>query len=106
VTAPLRARHARVTLQSPARVADEIGGAAIVWADQGEVWATIHATGAAQLDLFDTRGAVQTFRVTINRRDQVRAGWRVLWGARVLRVVSVSDGGAPRIVLVCEEEDL
>jgi head-tail adaptor len=49
---------------------------------------------------------VSAFRVTINRRNDVRAGWRVIWGARVLRVVGVSDGGAPRIVLVCEEERL
>ena len=38
--------------------------------------------------------------------DLTRAGWRVIWGARVLSVVGVSDGGAPRIVLVCEEEKL
>jgi SPP1 family predicted phage head-tail adaptor len=95
-----------VTLQSPTRVADEIGGAAIAWTDQGEAWAVIHATSVAQLEQFDTRAAVSAFRVTINRRNDVRAGWRVIWGARVLRVVGVSDGGAPRIVLVCEEERL
>jgi head-tail adaptor len=106
VSVPLRARHVRVMLESPMRVADEIGGAAIAWIEQGEVWATIHATSVSQADLFDTRAAVNAFRVAINRRDDVRAGWRVIWGARVLSVVGVSDGGAPRIVLVCEEEKL
>jgi SPP1 family predicted phage head-tail adaptor len=106
VNVPLRARHVRVNLQSPTRVADEIGGAAIAWTDQGEVWATIHATSVTQRELFDTRAAVSAFRVTINRRDDIRAGWRVIWGARQLSVVGVSDGGAPRIVLLCEEEKL
>jgi len=36
----------------------------------------------------------------------VRAGWRVVWGERRLRVTGANDEGAPRIVLVCEEERL
>jgi SPP1 family predicted phage head-tail adaptor len=104
--AQIRARHARVTLQQPTRVADEIGGAAILWTEQGQVWATIQPTSASQSDAFDTRRATTAFRVTINRRDDIRAGWRLLWGARQLSIIGVSDGGAPRIVLTCEEERL
>lgn len=95
-----------MTLQSPLRVADEIGGAAIAWSDAGEVWAAIEATRVAQAEAFDTAASTAGFRVTVNRRDDVRAGWRAIWGTRVLRVVGVSDGGAPAIVLVCEEETL
>lgn len=100
------ARRARVTLQSPLRVADEIGGAAIAWSDAGAVWAAIEATRVAQAEAFDTAASTAGFRVTVNRRDNVRAGWRVVWGTRVLRVVGVSDYGAPAVVLFCEEETL
>lgn len=98
------AQRARVALWRPTRVADEIGGAAIAWADQGAVWAEIAAGGAGQSSAFDAAPAIASFRVAINRRADVRAGWRVIWGERVLRVVGVADGGAPRMTLTCEEE--
>ena len=100
------ARRQRIMLQSPVRVADEIGGAAIVWLDAGEVWAAIEATSVTQADALDTAASTAGLRVAINRRGDVRAGWRVVWGTRVLGVVGVSDSGAPDIVLVCEEETL
>lgn len=98
------ALRARVMLRSPLRVADEIGGAAIAWIDQGEVWAEIEATGASENVAFDVAGAVGRFRVTINRRADIRAGWRLAWGDRVLRISGVRDDGAPRMDLNCEEE--
>jgi len=96
----------RVRLESPVRAPDDIGGAAISWTDEGDVWAAIEATGAAQGAAFDAAPALSAFRVAINRRSDVRAGWRVTWGARVLRIAGVRDEGAPRIVLICEEERL
>lgn len=102
----LSALRERVKLQSPTRVADEIGGAAIYWADEGDVWAAIAAGGADESDAFDTAPSRASYRVTINRRDDVRAGWRVTWGARRLRINGVADDGAPRIGLACEEETL
>ncbi len=97
---------ARVKLQSPTRVADEIGGAAIAWSDQGDVWAEIEAGGAGEAPAFDTSPSIASYRVTINSRDDVRAGWRIAWGARRLRIVGVADDGAPRITLTCQEEAL
>ncbi len=96
-------RH-RVTLQKPTRVADEIGGAATAWSDEGEVWAVIEALGGADAPAFDAQRAVSSFRVTIHRRDDVRAGWRVSWGTRRLRVVSAPNDATPRLSLICEEE--
>ena len=98
------ALRARVMLQCPTRVADEIGGAAIAWIDQGEAWAEIEATGASEIGAFDAAGSLTSFRVTINHRADVRTGWRLAWGERVLRIAGVRDGGAPRIELNCEEE--
>lgn len=98
------AQRARIQLQSPTRVADEIGGVAIAWSDAGEAWAAIDATGAGQGVDFDGAPAISSFRVTLNNRADIRAGWRVIWGARVLRVVGINDGGERRIALNCEEE--
>jgi head-tail adaptor len=98
------AMRARVTLQSPARVADEIGGTAIAWLDQGEIWAAIEALGAGETAAFDAAVSTGGYRVTINRVGGARAGWRVVWAERVLRILGVRDDGAPRIELICEEE--
>lgn len=100
------AMRARVKVQSPSRIADEIGGAAISWADEGEAWARIEAEGAGESVDFDTSVARSRYGVTINRREDVRVGWRIAWGVRRLRVVGVADDGAPRLRLSCEEETL
>lgn len=95
--------RARVTLQSPTRVADEIGGAALLWSDVAEIWAEIEAQSADLRPVHDGVSAEASFRVVINRRDDVRAGWRILWDERVLQIAGVIDDGAPRVALVCAE---
>lgn len=104
MTDTISAMRARVTLQRPVRTPDAIGGAAISWIDEAALWAAIEAIGATQGAAFDTAPATTAFRITINRGPAVRAGWRVVWGARLLRVVGVRDEGGARITLNCEEE--
>jgi head-tail adaptor len=103
---PIGALKARVTLQRPTRIADEIGGAAIAWSNEGEVWAAIDAGGATQGADYDGAPSVAAFTVTINTRTDVRAGWRLIWGDRVLRIRGVANDGGARIALNCEEEKL
>jgi head-tail adaptor len=98
------AMRARVTLQSAARVADEIGGAAIAWTNESAVWAEVEVNGAGESLAHDRVVGSAAYRLTINRDPDVRVGWRAVWGERVLRVVGVADDGAPRMVLTCEEE--
>lgn len=100
------AMRARVRLESPVRAPDALGGAAISWADEGEVWAAIETVGAGQGAAFDTSPEVSAHRLIINRHNGVRAGWRVVWAARVLRITGVRDEGGARITLNCEEETL
>lgn len=100
------ALRARVQLERPVRVADEIGGAALAWLAAGTVWAEIAAEGGGAGTAFDTAPSTALYRLTLRRRDGVRAGWRVLWGARVLRILAVLDEGRARIALRCEEETL
>ena len=96
----------RVRLESPTRSADNIGGAAITWTNQGDVWAEISAGGGSQSVDFDTAPSTTAYSFTINRRTDVRAGWRVVWGARVFAIRAVRDEGAARIELLTEEEKL
>jgi SPP1 family predicted phage head-tail adaptor len=96
--------RARITLQQPTRVADEIGGAAISWASAGDVWAEIAAGSVSDSADYDTPTSDVSYTVTINRSADVRAGWRVVWGARRLRVTAIRDDGAPRVALACKEE--
>lgn len=101
---PIGALRARVTLQSPARVVDEIGGTVIAWGDEGAAWAEITEHGAGETATFDAAPSTATYRLTLRARDDVRAGWRVVWRARVLRIIGVTDVGAPRLTLFCTEE--
>jgi SPP1 family predicted phage head-tail adaptor len=100
------AMRARIALYSPERTLDELGGASLGWTPEGEAWAQVEAAGAAFGAAFDTAASNAAYRMTIHRRDEVRAGWRVVWDGRALRIMSVRDEGAPRIVLNCEEETL
>lgn len=106
MTDAVGALRARVHLLRPTRVADEIGGVAIAWSDEGAVWAEIIAGGAADGAAYDGVASVASFQVAIRRRDDVRAGWRVTWSDRFLRVRGVRDEGGGRIELICEEETL
>jgi head-tail adaptor len=100
------AMRVRVRLESPTRTPDAMGGAALAWSNQGDVWAEVRAGGAGRSGAFDTAPSVTTYTMIIHRRSDVRAGWRVAWAARVFRIVAVRDEGAPRIELICEEEIL
>ncbi len=98
--------RARIRLESPVRAEDNLGGATLSWLSQGDVWAEIVAGGVSQTATFDTAPSVTAYTFTINRRTDVRAGWRATWAGRVFRIVGVRDEGAARIELVCDEERL
>ncbi len=98
--------RARVRLESPLRTADNMGGAAITWTNQGEVWTEVSASGGGQSADFDTAPSTAAYSFEINRRTDVRAGWRAVWGARVFAIRAVRDEGGTRIELIAEEEKL
>ena len=102
------AMRTRVTLEEPVRIADEIGGAAILWTSRGDVWAEIRPRGASEYALYDASVSRADYLVTIRRREDVRHPWRIVWGSRRFRVLGRldADDGASRIVLFCQEEML
>lgn len=96
---------ARVRVERPVRTDDNLGGATITWSDEGDVWSFVESIGASAAERHDTEASTTILRVTIRRRT-IRAGWRLVWGARVLRVTGVRDDGGDRIQVLCEEETL
>lgn len=100
------ALRVRLGLQSPERDEDDLGGATIAWVSQGEVWAELQAGGASQSAAFDTTPSIVNFVASIRAPHAVRAGWRALWGERVLSIRAVRDLGGARLELICEEESL
>ena len=100
------ALRARVMLQSPARTPDDLGGASLAWADEGEVWAELAPAGAGERIAYDTASAIVSYVLHIRARADVRAGWRVRMGLRAFRVLAVRDLAGARLDLICEEESL
>ncbi len=100
------AMRARVMLQSPARAPDDLGGAAISWTNEGEVWAELAAAGAGEKIAYDTASAIVSYTLHIRARADVRVGWRARMGLRVFRVLAVRDLAGARLDLICEEERL
>ena len=106
MSGPISDLRERVTLQSPLRALDDIGGAALTWIDEGLAWAKIDARGQSAGEAYDGQASFVAYAVTIRARSDVRGGWRLLWGARVLRIQSVSPAPDARLILSCEEEIL
>lgn len=104
MTDPIGALRARITLQRPVRMADELGGAALSWAHAGTIWAAIEALGGAEAVASDALVSVVPLRLTVRRVGGMRPGWRILWGERLLRVIAIADDGGPRLILTCEED--
>jgi SPP1 family predicted phage head-tail adaptor len=98
--------RARVRLERPQRAADDIGGGAITWMFVAEVWAAIESRPGGIAERFDGASSTTTHTIEIRARADVRPGWRVAIGARVLRIVAVaaSDPAGARLTLACEEE--
>ncbi|MBL8548385.1 MAG: phage head closure protein [Hyphomonadaceae bacterium] len=98
--------RARITLQSPERVSDDLGGAEISWSDAGEVWAEISPGAGSAGAGYDGALSNASYRVTIRAPSDVRAGWRVLWNERVFRIDAVIAGTDALLELACVEERL
>lgn len=93
----------RIRLLKPVRTEDELGGASLTWSDQGDVWAEIASSGAREDASFDLLRSRASYRTTIRKRNDIRAGWRIQWGARVFRVLAAIDAPDERTQLDCEE---
>lgn len=106
MTDAISALRTRVRIETLTRVADEIGGAALAWSDQGEAWAEIVVGGAGQAEAYDTTRGAAAVVVRLRRREADWLRSRILRDTASYRVRAVRDDGGPRIELICEEEQL
>lgn len=95
----------RIELQRRGNGRDALGGADGGWISLGFAWAGIEYERAGP---GVAAGAIEDgprWRVTMRARDDVAAGDRLIWGARVLRVRSVlrDPRWRDRLILGAEE---
>lgn len=75
------------------------------WTTQEAVWAEFKKPDP-QLKTVEVAGnmASELMReIGIRYRDDVRKGWRVLWGTRVFEVMHTYDYGKSTTILICKE---
>ena len=99
-----RLRH-RVTIETPVRASDGAGGARQEWAPVGDAWAAVEPVAARTLDEAGGERMATTHRVIIRHRPGVTIAQRIRFGARILRIDSVSnhDEVGEYLDLRCEE---
>lgn len=85
-----RMRH-RVTLQSQTTTQTARGAQVFTWSDLATVWAEVRSPSARERVAGDLEVAQATHLVVIRQRDNTTSTNRVLWGTRVLSVLSVLD---------------
>lgn len=100
----IAAMRARIRLERPQLIADELGGGEPGWTPAGEVWARIEANAAGSEPAHDGVRSWTRFIVRIWRGGQVAAGWRAIWNERALGIRGVIDDGGAFVTLLCEEQ--
>lgn len=104
MTDAIGALRERVELERPVLTGDELGGASASWTAAGAVWCAIEARDTSEAAASDGVSARTSFVVSIRRREDVRADWRLHWRGRTLNVAGVLDDGSPVMRLLCVEE--
>jgi SPP1 family predicted phage head-tail adaptor len=97
-------RH-RLTIEEPARAADDGGTAIVTWAGIGEAWAAIEPISGREIVAADGLGGRITHEVRLRWRADVTPAHRLRLGTRLFDIRSIIDEGELRrwLVLRCEE---
>jgi SPP1 family predicted phage head-tail adaptor len=96
----------QVHLQQPLEVDDGSGGVTTSWMSVASVWATITPRSQREASVAGHLDGIVTHRVRLRHREDLRGGWRIVKGTRILRVLVVSDPDGRRrfVECLCEEE--
>jgi SPP1 family predicted phage head-tail adaptor len=95
----------RVTLQQPVVQQNTFGEAQNFWQDVATVWANVNDLAGFELWRVQQINAEISIRVTCRARTGIAPRFRVLFGQRILEIVSVSAGDNRRrmLDLLCKE---
>jgi len=90
----------------PELTSDDLGGYVTHWVWHAKVWAHIKPKTLSEQNENGRLKVTQTYRVTIGFRDNFPERARMMWGERLLRVMTSSDpdNRRERLHLMCEEE--
>lgn len=96
----------RLGVYKPHISADDFGGHVTTWVWHGKVWGHIAPKSLTELRENGRLKVTQSYRVTVRFRADFPERARLMWGERILRVVSGSDpdNRRERLHLICEEE--
>lgn len=100
-----------LVLESAVRVGDGAGGFAAVWQALGTVWAEVRPGSGREGDALGASVAVQPLRITVRGLPQGHAmrpaaGMRFRDGARLFRLLSVTEADGTGRHLVCAAEEV
>jgi len=95
----------RITIQSPTRTADGMGGWTEAWSTLATVWAAVWPVSAKEILQGGQTSMELTHRIRIRYRDGVLASQRILYGTRYLSIIGIINPSERRewLDLLCKE---
>ncbi|MCA3068117.1 MAG: phage head closure protein [Rhodocyclaceae bacterium] len=97
----------RVSIQQQSSTRDDLNQKVDTWTtlNNGAVWASVQPLRASEAISYDAKQMLLTHRVTIRFRSDVTPDMRLLFGSRILKIVSMRnpDERGELIELLCEE---
>ncbi|NBE08684.1 head-tail adaptor protein [Paragemmobacter ruber] len=100
-----------LVLEAAARVADGAGGFAEVWQVRGTVWAEVRPGAGRSGNALGAAVAVQPLRIVVRglpagHAMRPAAGMRFRDGARLFRLLAVTEADAGGRFLICAAEEV
>ncbi len=91
-------RH-RVKLQQRSKTEDDLGQQVLAWSDVAMLWAKVEQLSGRELMTASAERAENTARITVRFRPDIVEKMRILYGAIIYDITSVSDIEGRRIRL-------
>ena len=97
----------RITLQSPIKTIDVMGGSTVTWKNEMTVWAAIWSTLSSEAVRSGQLTLEITHRIRIRYRADVKGSWRASYAGRYFSIVSIinPDMANRSIDLLCKETE-
>ena len=97
----------RLGLYVPQTTPDTMGGVQTSWVLQATLWAHVRPQTLNETTEQGRVRVIRSYKVTIRWRPNFPERARLIWGDRILNVLSASDPDErhERLHLVCEEEE-
>lgn len=96
----------RLGLYEPVETPDAHGGVTMTWRFRRLIWGAVEPKNYTERRENGRLAVTQSYRVTIRYRYDFPERARLMWGSRILRVITSSDPDTrgERLHLICEEE--